>query len=214
MRIRELSDRTGISIPTIKYYIREGLLPPGKRTAPTQAVYDESHIDRLELIRALREGAGLSIATLSQVFEVMASADDSATTEYLRVAVGALTPPVEIPEEDEDDYEVAADMVHGLLDELGWNADPSSPPAAELGKALVHVRRHLVGLIDEPEDLLPYAHAARALADYEIADSYDPAGRPDDALRLAVLGTVLFEPVLLAIRKLAHVDRIRTLSSG
>lgn len=29
MRIGELSRRTGVPVPTIKYYVREGLLPPG-----------------------------------------------------------------------------------------------------------------------------------------------------------------------------------------
>ena len=32
MRIAELSTRSGTSIPTIKYYLREGLLPAGTAT--------------------------------------------------------------------------------------------------------------------------------------------------------------------------------------
>ena len=39
MRISELSARTGVPVATIKYYLREGLLPEGERTAPTQATY-------------------------------------------------------------------------------------------------------------------------------------------------------------------------------
>ncbi|WP_346281659.1 MerR family DNA-binding transcriptional regulator, partial [Pseudonocardia sp.] len=34
MRMAELSARTGVPIPTIKFYLREGLLPPGERTSP------------------------------------------------------------------------------------------------------------------------------------------------------------------------------------
>ena len=37
MRISELSSVTGVPVPTIKYYIREGLLPRGERTAANQA---------------------------------------------------------------------------------------------------------------------------------------------------------------------------------
>ena len=37
MRMAELSRRTGVPVPTIKYYLREGLLPPGERTSPNQA---------------------------------------------------------------------------------------------------------------------------------------------------------------------------------
>lgn len=39
MRISELSDVTGVSVATIKYYLREELVPPGERTAPNQADY-------------------------------------------------------------------------------------------------------------------------------------------------------------------------------
>ncbi len=38
MRISELSRRSGVSIPTIKYYLRDGLLPPAAprpRTRPS-----------------------------------------------------------------------------------------------------------------------------------------------------------------------------------
>ncbi|WKK71495.1 MerR family DNA-binding transcriptional regulator [Rathayibacter oskolensis] len=34
MRISELSDVSGISVATIKYYIREGILAPGSPPAP------------------------------------------------------------------------------------------------------------------------------------------------------------------------------------
>ncbi|WP_079051275.1 MerR family DNA-binding transcriptional regulator [Streptomyces curacoi] len=37
MKISELSRRSGVSIPTIKYYLRDGLLPHGQATATNQA---------------------------------------------------------------------------------------------------------------------------------------------------------------------------------
>jgi DNA-binding transcriptional MerR regulator len=49
----------------------EGVCSPGTTTAPNQAQYDEHHVARLRLIRALREGAGLSIATLGRVIGAM-----------------------------------------------------------------------------------------------------------------------------------------------
>ena len=53
MRIGELSKAAGVPVPTIKYYLREGLLAPGELTSPNQASYGEAHIRRLRLIRAL-----------------------------------------------------------------------------------------------------------------------------------------------------------------
>lgn len=44
MRLSELSKQSGVTTATIKYYLREGLLPPGERVTATQAEYDESHL--------------------------------------------------------------------------------------------------------------------------------------------------------------------------
>ncbi len=67
MKISELSERTGVSIPTLKFYLREGLLRPGTLTAPNQAGYDDSHVRRARLVRALREVAHLSIAQIAAI---------------------------------------------------------------------------------------------------------------------------------------------------
>ncbi|MGF1662002.1 MAG: MerR family transcriptional regulator [Kineosporiaceae bacterium] len=207
MKIGELSARSGTSVPSIKYYLREGLLPPGVATASNQAEYSAAHLDRLDLIRALREGGELSIATLRQVFAAM---DERQTDrpEYLAVAVASLSHPAGRPAPTVEDVAI----VDGLMRILGWDVDHGSPGRQDLERAVAAVRRHLPGLVSGPENLVAHAGAMRALADVEIGDDYDPATDPEGALRLAVLGTVLFEPVLLALRKLAHVDRRRAVA--
>lgn len=212
MRISELSRHSGVPVGTIKYYIREGLLPAGERTAQTQAEYGPSHLARLELIRALREGADLSIATLARVFDAMTTGRQPGGPRFLSVAIDALSDPVEIPEGEEDEYVRAAGQVDHLLDEeLGWDTDTDSPGRADLARALVHIHRYLPGLVEDPADMVPQAEAMRGLADRAIPDTYDPEADPEGTLRFAVLGTALFEPALLALRKLAHVDRIRAI---
>src|SRR5207248_1232149 len=69
VRIAELSRVTGVPIPTIKYYIRSGLLPAGDRTSWNQAQYDETHARRLRLVRALIEVGGLSVAATRQMLD-------------------------------------------------------------------------------------------------------------------------------------------------
>src|ERR1700682_1693022 len=64
VRIAELSRDSGVPVPTIKYYVREGLLKPGELTSPNQAQYDDSHLRRLRLIRALTEVGRLSVAAV------------------------------------------------------------------------------------------------------------------------------------------------------
>src|SRR5918995_569659 len=135
VRIAELSQRTEIPVATIKYYLREGLLPPGTTTAPNQAQYDEHHVARLRLIRALREGAGLSIATLGRVFAAMATHQPEDWPAYLTLAVRALSEPLDVPEPEAAEYDQARREVDALLNDLGWNTQhppprprPPSPP--------------------------------------------------------------------------------------
>lgn len=62
-----LSEHSGISATTIKYYLREGLLPPGEFINERRAVYTDKHLERLRLIRVLSKVAGLPLATIKSV---------------------------------------------------------------------------------------------------------------------------------------------------
>jgi DNA-binding transcriptional MerR regulator len=57
------ADRTGISIDTLRYYEREGLIGPIRRSAGGRRQYTEDDIFWIGLITCLRE-AGLGIADL------------------------------------------------------------------------------------------------------------------------------------------------------
>ena len=89
MRISELSARTGVTVATIKYYLREGLLPEGARSSPTQATYERAHVERLRVIRALIE-SGVSIAESRKVLAALdhppASAHDLLGAAHAAVA--------------------------------------------------------------------------------------------------------------------------------
>ena len=74
---------------------------------------------------------------------------------------------------------------------------------------MVGDHRFLPGLTTDTKQLLPHGRTVRSLADVEIPETYDPAVDRSAVLRFSVLGTVVSEPVLLALRKLAHTDRIR-----
>ncbi|MDQ4008931.1 MAG: MerR family transcriptional regulator, partial [Actinomycetota bacterium] len=55
MQMSELARAGGVPVATVKYYLRERLLPPGVATSATRSTYDEGHLLRLRLIRALVE---------------------------------------------------------------------------------------------------------------------------------------------------------------
>jgi len=55
LTIGEASRRTGIKVPTIRYYEQIGLLPPPRRSAGNRRWYREDEIRRLAFIRHARD---------------------------------------------------------------------------------------------------------------------------------------------------------------
>lgn len=89
MRISELSQRSGFSIPTIKLYLRRGILHRGELSSRTQAQYGPSHLRRLKLIRTLTQLAGLDMNTVELVLECLRefrTADEPVVGDVLNVA--------------------------------------------------------------------------------------------------------------------------------
>lgn len=84
MQLHELSQRSGVAPASIKYYLREGLLPPGEAVHATRAEYSASHLERLELIQALRRIVGLNIG---QIRGLVKMADDGVPRLDLLAAV-------------------------------------------------------------------------------------------------------------------------------
>src|SRR5262245_42637311 len=123
MRIAELSRRSRVSVPTIKYYVREGLLPPGELTSPNQAQYDEAHLRRLKLVRALVDVGDLSIAAAR---DVLASIDAPGKTLHQRLgkAQHAVTPTLQA-DVDEESWALAASQVEELVRRRDWQVKTS-----------------------------------------------------------------------------------------
>jgi DNA-binding transcriptional MerR regulator len=55
LKIGELAERTGTSVPTIRYYEQIGLLRRAPRQAGGQRVYSRDDVERLTFIRRCRE---------------------------------------------------------------------------------------------------------------------------------------------------------------
>jgi DNA-binding transcriptional MerR regulator len=54
MRIGELAERTGLSLPTIRHYDETGLLSPSARTAGNFRLYSEADYEKLMVIRRMK----------------------------------------------------------------------------------------------------------------------------------------------------------------
>lgn len=192
MRISQLAAATDIPVATIKYYLRENLLHEGVLTSATQARYDDSHVRRLKLIRALIGTAGLSVSAARAVLHGIENPPGS-RHELLGIAHQAATRPVA------DDVEIAG--AQSLLARWGWGAEACDRSTQA---ALVQA---LQGLSDAgfnpPEALLDrYAAAMRDIAEADVEGV--PTDSPEATMQYVVLGTLLMEPVLLAMRRLAQ----------
>ena len=62
--MRELEARSGVGRETIRFYIREGLLPEPARAARNSASYSEAHVTRLATIKRLQEERFLPLAVI------------------------------------------------------------------------------------------------------------------------------------------------------
>ena len=87
MLLSELADATGTSAASIKYYLREGLLPAGRRVTATRADYGERHVERLHLIRTLRETCATPIPHIAGLTALL-DADPVPLSEFLKKQVG------------------------------------------------------------------------------------------------------------------------------
>lgn len=191
MRIGELSRSTGVPVATIKFYLREGLLPPGVATSATQAQYDDGHVRRLRLVRALVEVARLPLASVRAVTAAV-DAPPRSVHDLLGIAHDALPPSVD------DDVDVTA--ATSVVDGLGWAVHPASRALRQLAAAMDALEG--VGLPASPEVVERYGRAIEPLAAREIEQV--PTGSSEEAVTYVVSGTALYEPVIAALRRLAH----------
>ena len=192
MRISKLSELAGLPVGTVKFYLRTGLLHPGRATSATQAQYNDTHVDRLRLIRALLEVGHLPLADIQRVVDAIDLPTEDPATNVALVQ-RAVSPQLE------DDAEVDLTRARELVDELGWSIAPDSPHLPHLARALA-----ALDSVEQPagrERLRVYAesasHAARNDVDL-ITDTPD-ADKPV----VAAVSSAIYETVFTALHRLA-----------
>lgn len=211
MRMAELSERSGIPTATIKYYLREGLLRPGHRVTATQSTYDDEHLRRLRLVRALIQVGRMPVATAR---EVLTAIEDESIDHHTRLGAairalpgdGALDAAFEADELDEE-TEAARRRAEELFEELGWTHATEVGPTEAAYRVLVGAIAGLTrtGYPCELADLLPYGRLTDQLSVTDI-DMVERYGDPYEQVEAAVALTVLYEPVLLSLRRLAEAE--------
>ncbi|QKE84209.1 MerR family transcriptional regulator [Arthrobacter sp. NEB 688] len=192
MRISELAEATGVPVHTLKFYLREGVLQPGRATSRTSADYDDEHVERVRLVRALVEHGGVA---LSGVRDIVVALTSPPPSRHDLLGAAAAVIPTPAPREAVDP-EVTA-----LLEELGWCAWSGAPALGALSDAVAAARAAGVPL--DAGTLRRYAEGMALVAEADV-DLALAARGPAEAMRIVVVGTVLGDPVLVALRRLAQ----------
>ncbi len=84
IRIGELSRRTGVPMATLKFYLREGLIAPARKSGRTMAWYHPSTVARIHSIRELQERQFLPLDVIRETIDrTSGAADDHAVAEAI-----------------------------------------------------------------------------------------------------------------------------------
>ncbi|MEJ5914878.1 MerR family transcriptional regulator [Pseudokineococcus sp. 1T1Z-3] len=201
MRISELADRTGTAPATIKFYAREGLLPPAEHTGYNQVDYGEAHVRRLHLVRALVDVAGLPIA---RVRDVVAAVDDSGVglPQVMGAAQRAL------PGRPATPTDPSRAAVAELVAAQGWVVDEDNPGLTQAAAVLDGWVR--LGRKDLLDSLPAYARAADVVARADLARVWPDAADRDRSAETVVVGTLLGDALLAGLRRIAQEHVART----
>lgn len=193
MRISDLSRLGGVPVPTIKFYLREGLLSPGTPTARNQAMYHDGHLRRIRLIRALTSIGGLGLSPVRELLSMVDSGQYGLHDVY-RAVNRALTP---------QSFRAAkggqpshAEEVAEFMAGLPWQPAPDSPAVDSLVQVVTALRE--LGCDADLSVLEPLVGLAGQVAVIEngLTMGDDPGA--------AVACTVLFDVLFEVLHRVAH----------
>src|SRR5436190_16452138 len=172
MRLAELCAETGVPAATVKYYLREGLLPVGRRLSATRAEYGPAHLERLRLIRALIERGGVTIDGVRRIVSAIENPPAS-RHDFLGEAQQAIDgppPPVAVSAEAQE-----------AVERLGW---PECQPARLAHLQAAMDTAALAGFPVTVDRLVAYGQALEQVALFDLeALAADPrSATPEGAL--------------------------------
>lgn len=76
MKIAEVSEQFGLSVDTLRYYERVGLIPPVNRSESGIRDYSELDLRRIDFIKCMR-GAGLPVEVLIEYMGLVGQGDST-----------------------------------------------------------------------------------------------------------------------------------------
>lgn len=206
----ELARRTGVSIPTLKHYLREGLIRAARKTGRTMAWYDPQVVDRVRAIKELQRDRFLPLDVIRDALgRADRASDDLAAAEAIAEVLAS-----HVGRRSRTRAELLERGVSAR--ELDWLASaglavPSGPEARYSGDDLALLvtlgAARAAGLTDEmlPFSILgEYLDALRALVEIELRmfrAGVLARAKPGQARALARAATRLSERLVIVLRR-------------
>ncbi len=189
MRISQLSSRAGLPVGTVKFYLRTGLLHHGRATSATQAIYDDSHLERLRLIRALLEVGRLSHVEIQRVLDAI-DVNEGNDVDRVNEAIAVRA---------SGDEEVDLGPARSVVEQVGWWIEEDSPHLPQLARTLAALSG--LGLSPHSDRLKVYAEAASHVARSDVS-AVEAAPEKERAFVAAANG-ILGDALLGSLHRLA-----------
>ena len=199
----ELSRISGVSVPTIKYYLREGLLPSGEQTKANQASYSESHLTRLKLIAVMSGIARLSLAEIKGVLDELDGPGSVVDTMAVmqNALVGRSSREAEAHEQE------ARSILDAIIDDRKWNIRRDS---VAYGAAVSTVAElYTTDLKWDCRMIGEYAAHAEAMGALDV-QTLNLNGSFEHLLEQMITGTLLRRQLVDALILLAQQHTTRT----
>ncbi len=108
LKIKQISQASGVSTSAINYYVRMGLLPPPVKTFPNMAYYDEAYIHMISYIKRLQMDKNLP---LKRIKELM----DKKVQIWNELGEGALNSTLELEERTDVEKQTPAKVRSSII---------------------------------------------------------------------------------------------------
>ena len=225
MKMRDLEAKSGVGRETIRFYIREGLLPEPERAARNVATYGEAHVARLKQIKRLQEERFLPLDVIKRVLDGDTGALPAAVAPFPelgplvaeRLGVAASEAPVPLAALTAGEPGTAADIA--TFRKLGVirvvrheGAECLSRLDARIVTLWREARRAGYPHADfPPEQIETYAKPAAEMAAVEVSRFYDRlAGRigQSEAADMAQSAIEILNTLFATLRIKAILDEV------
>jgi DNA-binding transcriptional MerR regulator len=197
MRLGELSEATGVTPASIKFYLRSGLLDAGRTVNPTRAAYGQYHVRRLRLIQGLRSTVGLGLEDIRRIIDASRGAD---TSPAQRLALLATVQSVVLGLEAASAER--SPVVDELIRTIGW-PDAESEARTAVGTHLAAM--DAAGVRPGAAVLGTYARAADGIAKAQLSFT-GSRGSVEDMILTAAVGMHMHNQLILTIVALAQAS--------